>query len=140
MFNGLKYLGFQIFIVDQLQGFFIDQMLHGILDAHLALLGFATAEILKHTLQLLGHLFHARRCHDFHTGSLHADIDFDFLVVKITFTQFFAKFLTGAAFLGFNNIKAGAFGRWQQYVENTFLCSIFSAVTYPLHFTFTGFF
>ena len=112
LFNSFQYLGFQIFIVDQFQGFLIDQMLHGILDAHLALLGFATAEILKHALQLLGHLFHTGGRHDFHTGSLHADIDFDFLVIKITFTQFLAKFLAGAAFLGFNHIKANAFGRW----------------------------
>ena len=57
----------QLFRVDQAGRFLFDQRLHGLLDLDLALLLLVLAQVLEQPLQLVGHLFHARRGHDFDT-------------------------------------------------------------------------
>ena len=70
------------------------------MHGHLARLGSTTlAEVGKHALQLLAHLLHARWRHDFHTRRIHVDLNLDFLVIKIPFTQLLAKLLPGGVLL-----------------------------------------
>ena len=49
------------------------------------------ADVREHRTDLLGHVFHARRPHDFHAGRGICDVDFDFLVVERAFAQTLAE-------------------------------------------------
>ena len=59
-------LGLDLLLVQQLGGLLVDQLLEGVLDAHLAFLGALVAQVLEQALQLVGHLLHARGGHDLH--------------------------------------------------------------------------
>lgn len=50
----------------------------------------AAANVLEHPLNLLGQLFHARRCENFSLHAGHGDFNLDFLIVQLTFAQLFA--------------------------------------------------
>ena len=56
--------------LDQLRGFFVSHQTQRFGNLQLArfLATASTARVVKHGTQLLGHLFHARRCHEFMVG------------------------------------------------------------------------
>src|SRR3546814_8415437 len=80
---------------------------------------------------LLRHLFHARRAHQLHVGRRVDQLDLDFLVVELAFSQLLAKHLTcSAAFvLALAARLAKILGRRQQYIEHAVLGGSFGAIT-----------
>src|SRR3546814_8660284 len=84
---------------------------------------------------LLRHLFHARRAHQLHVGRRVDQLDLDFLVVELAFSQLLAKHLTcSAAFvLALAARLAKILGRRQQYIEHAVLGGSFGAIRSEEH-------
>lgn len=79
----------QLFRIDQFGRFFFNQQLHRVFDFQLTRFLLLAAEVLEHRLQLAGHLFHARRGHDFNAHRRRSEIDFNLFIVQLAFTQFY---------------------------------------------------
>ncbi|MNR52679.1 hypothetical protein D3C85_1725640 [compost metagenome] len=93
LLNGVDRVLFQLFRVHQFRRFFFNQQLHRIFDFQLTRFLLLAAQVLEHGLQLAGHLFHARRGHDFDAHWRCGQIDLNLFVVQFAFTQFFAECL-----------------------------------------------
>ena len=130
LLNSVDSVLLQLFRVHQFRRFFFNQQLHGVFDFQLTRFLLLAAQVLEHGLQLAGHLFHARRSHNFNAHRCCGKIDLDFFVIKLAFTQFFAECLTSSGrFLLLFGLSPVVFSRWDQHVENTFFCQFFSAIT-----------
>ena len=107
----------------QFRRFFFNQQLHGVFDFQLTRFLLLAAQVLEHGLQLAGHLFHSRRRHNFNAHRCGCEIDLNFFIVELAFTQFFAECLTSSGrFLLLFGLSPVVFSRWDQHVENTFFC------------------
>ena len=146
LFHQLHRAGLDLFLVEQLGGLLIDQLLERVLNAHLALFGTLVAQVLKQALQLVGHLFHTGRRHDLHPDRGGTQFDLDLLVVQIALAQFLAEFLPGAGFglsggrgrfVGKTEAAAAATCRWQQDVEDAVFSGLEGAMLYLLHLDLT---
>ena len=125
--------GAQLFLVDALAGFLVGQQLERILDGHFARFLFVTCKTGKHALELLGHIFHARRAHDVHLGSLLRDFDIDLGRIEQPFAQPLAKSLARGVFFAQRRAVRGT-GRRDQRVEYAIFGGIFGLGTHALHF------
>ena len=120
----------QLFRVDQLGRFFFNQQLHRVFDFQLTRFLLLAAEVLEHGLQLAGHLFHARRGHDFNAHRRRSEIDFNLFIVKLAFTQFLAERLARSrGFLRLFSLAPVVFRRWDQHVKHALFRQLFRAVT-----------
>ncbi|CSA30686.1 Uncharacterised protein [Vibrio cholerae] len=63
---------------------------------------------------MVGHLFHAWRCHDFHAHLRYSDVNFNLFVVQLPFTQLFTKYLAGAGVLLFLLCLSPRIAWWRQ--------------------------
>ena len=126
-----------VLIVDHLVGLFFLEGLQGFLDLELAGLGAIRMQILKHVLQLIAHLLHTRRRHDFHADLARAHLDVNVLVIQIAFSQLLAEFLTGGRFLLARFITAPAGDAGQQGVEHALLGSHLRASLHVFHLFLT---
>ncbi|MNO80688.1 hypothetical protein D3C76_719020 [compost metagenome] len=132
LFNRFQGLGLELFFVDQAARFFLADHLQRFLDLELARLALALAHVGEQVLQLVGHLFHARR-----RGNLDAHgirhFDLDFLVVQLAFAQALAEQLAGvgiaAGLRGFF-AEAGDPRLRQQGVEDAVFGGVFGAVAH----------
>ena len=128
--NGLLL---QLFRVDQAGRFLFDQRLHGLLDLDLALLLLLLAQVLEQPLQLVGHLFHARRGHDVDAHGGGGQIQLDLLVIQLTFPQFLAEDLAGVGVVGLLLLAPAVARVRQQGVEDALLGGFLGAVFHLLH-------
>ena len=92
-------LQLHVLLIDELAGFVLRKLLQRILNLKLSALRAAFAHVLKHALELLRHLFHARWCHDLDADRLGHDVHFDVAVVELAFAQHFAEPLARLAAL-----------------------------------------
>ena len=84
--------------VDQALLFFLNQVLEGFVDLHLALLGALAEDVGQHVLDVDVHLLDALVGDDFEGREIAlAHIDFDHAVVELAFAQLLAQFFAGAA-------------------------------------------
>ncbi|MNE33026.1 hypothetical protein D3C80_1266670 [compost metagenome] len=121
-------LGLQLFIVDQATGFFVAHQLERFLDLELAGFLLALAHVGKQALQLVGHFFHARWRGDIDAGHF-GDLDFDLLVIQLTFAQALAEQLAGVGVGSRGVVAAEAHARrWQQCIEDALFGGVFGAV------------
>ena len=104
----LNRLQLELFLVDHLGGFLVDEDLERVFDLELAAAGLVARHVLEHTLQLAGHLLHAGRRHDLDAHWRRQCLDLDLLVVQLALAQHLAKFLTGSRFLAFIPVFAPA--------------------------------
>src|SRR6202047_2853862 len=96
--------------VDQALLFFLDQVLKGLVDLHLPLLGALAEDVGQHVLEIDVHLLNALVGNDFEGRKIAlAGFDFDGTVVEFTFAQLLTQFLAGAA---------GGFGEGGAGVDN----------------------
>ncbi len=142
LFGGFERLRLQLFFVEHLRRFLVGQQAKGFTNLELACLPAIAAEILEHALQLARHLLHARRRHDLDANGHRLDVDLDFLVVELTFTQPLSEFLAGVAvrrrrFGLLREADARPCGR-QQHVENALLGRILGAMADLRHGVFAG--
>jgi len=130
--------GLEVFFVDQARGFFVADQLEGFLDLQLAALLLALAHVGEEVLQLVGHLLHPGRCHDFHAGRAFGDLDVDFLVIQLAFAQALAEQLAGVGIARLHWLLGEAHRtcRRQQGVENAFLGGVLGAVAHLVHLLF----
>ena len=84
-------------LIEQLARLLIRQQLHGLGNPEPTLAPLGLTGLAEKPAQLLGHLFHARRPHDFERRPRLGQIDFDLLVVELPLAQFLAKGLPGRA-------------------------------------------
>ena len=131
-----------LFLVDHLARFFIDQEFQRLLDLDLARAGTAAAQILKHALQLLGHLFHTRRRHDFHAQGHGAHFNLDLAVVELPLAQHLAKALPrvvvfGSGLLGDRLAGKARLRPGQQDIQHPIFRRIRGAVPNFRHFLFS---
>ncbi len=136
----LHSLGFHLFVVEHLAGFFVGEDLERFLHLQLAARFLAAADVREHRTDLLGHVFHARRPHDVHAHLRLFDVEFDFLVVEQAFAQTLAEGLArGAAFVRrVDGARARAEthrpGARQQNVEDAVFGLIFGLGPHFAHF------
>jgi len=85
----------ELLFVDHFRGLFVHQQLQRLPDSELACTRLAAAQVLEHALELLGHLLHAGRRHDFdaHRNGMH--LDFDLALVEFMLAQHLAEALPG---------------------------------------------
>ena len=103
--------------VDQALLFFLDQVLEGLVDLHLPLLGALAEDVGQHVLEIDVHFFDALVGDDFKRRKItFASFDFHRAVVEFAFAQLLAQFLAGAgrgfrqAGAGFDDHSAGGTG------------------------------
>src|SRR5262249_40513967 len=83
--------------IDEALLLFLDQVLEGFVDLHLALLRALAEEVGQHVLDVDVHLLDALIGDDFEVRhAALADVDLDGAVVKLAFSQLLAKLLAGA--------------------------------------------
>ncbi len=111
----------QLFFIDDFRGFFIEQKLRGILDLELALARAPAAQALKHALQLLRHLLHARRRHDLDPERARAHVDFDLALVEFALAQHLAKALPGVAVPRRSVLHEPRLRAGQEHIEDALL-------------------
>ena len=120
----------QLFRIDQFGRFFFNQQLHRVFDFQLTRFLLLAAEDLEHGLQLAGHLFHARRGHDFNAHRRRSEIDFNLFIVQLAFTQFFTERLARCRrFLRRLSLAPVVLRRWDQHVKHALFRQLFRAVT-----------
>src|SRR5208282_1081224 len=84
--------------VDQALRFFLDQVLEGLVDLHLPLLGALAEDVGQHVLEIDVHFLDALIGNDFEGRKVAlASFDFDGAVVELAFAQLLPQFLAGAA-------------------------------------------
>ncbi len=134
----------QFVIVDEFGGFFVDQDAPRFLDLQLALFLAVAADTGKHRFDLLRHLFHAGRRHDFHLRAGFGQFDFDFLLVQRAFAQALAKHLARGiaalhfAFMRRRAAEAEIARRRHQDIDDPLFRRIFSLGAHLAHARFAG--
>ena len=129
LLNRVDSVLFQLLRVNQLRGFFFNQQLHRVFDFQLTRFLLLPAQVLEHGLQLAGHLFHARRRHNFHAHWRGSEIDLNLFIVQLAFAQFFTECLTRSRrFRLLFSLSPVVFCRWDQHVENTLFGHLFGAI------------
>jgi len=84
--------------IDQALLFFLDQILEGLVDLHLPLLGALAEDVGQHVLEIDVHFLYALVGDDFERRKIAlAGFDFDGAVVEFAFAQLLTQFLAGAA-------------------------------------------
>ena len=91
----------QLFLIDHLRRFFIDQDAVGILDLKFSRARLAAAEILKKPLKLAGHLFHAGWGHDLNADGHCPGLDLDLAAIELPLAKHLAELLPGVGRLSF---------------------------------------
>ncbi len=135
VFDGGDHLILELLRVDQARCLLLDQLLESILDLQLALLGLTLAHILEQALQLIGHLFHARRCHDLDTHLRRRQLQLDLLVIEFALTQLLAEDLAGVA-VWLLILAPALAGGGQQGIEDALFGGLFGAETVLLDLLF----
>ncbi len=83
--------------VDQALLLFLDEVLEGLADLHLPLLGALAEDVGQHVLDVDVHLLDALVGDDLEGGHRFlADVEFDDALVELAFAQLLAKFFAGA--------------------------------------------
>ena len=123
--------GPDLFLVHQFAGLFLGEQLERLGDLELARAALVLPQLAEHAAQLLGHLLHARRAHEFHLGTALGQVDLDVLVIEAAFAQLFAKHLARRAVRG-RLAPCGA-GRRNQHVQDAIFGRIFGAGAHLLH-------
>ena len=96
--------------VDEALLFFLDEVLEGLGDLHLALLGALAEEVGQHVLEVDVHLFGALVGDDLEAGLVAvADVELDGAVVELAFAELLAEFFAGAV-LAVAGLVVGACG------------------------------
>ena len=135
----VQRLGLDLFFVDQLGSFFIDQQLQGFRDLELSCLAFLLAHLAEHATQLLGHFLHTRRPHDLQLRSRLCHIDLDFPVCQLAFPQLLAKSLACRTFRLTHLSGTEVTTRWRdQDVEHSLFRGVFSAGSHLFHLGHPG--
>ena len=77
----------QVIIVYQLGGFLLREQFLSLGNSDLAGARLLATHVLKHPLQLTGHLFHSRRAHNFYADRWAAYFNFYLFVVQFPFPE-----------------------------------------------------
>ena len=77
----------QVIVVYQLGGFLLREQFLSLGYSDLARARLLTTHVLKHPLQLTGHLFHSGRTHNFHADRWAAYLNFYLFIVQFPFTE-----------------------------------------------------
>mmetsp|Transcript_30325 Transcript_30325/g.49418 ORF Transcript_30325/g.49418 Transcript_30325/m.49418 type:complete len:222 (-) Transcript_30325:14-679(-) len=108
--------GTDLFLVDQLGGFLVDQQLHRLADLELAGLLLARADLAEQALELLGHVLHAglvaKGRQHLQAGLGREQVELDVLVVQLALAQLLAEVLARRV------VRLGA---GQQHVQDALL-------------------
>ncbi len=133
----LDGLRFHLFVVNELHRLFIGDEFHRFADFEFARFFTSTPHILKHSLNLLGQIFHTGRSHDLHLRRHGGHFDFDFFVVKFTFAQHLAEFLPRVVIVFIANrfiavffvgAEAEVARGWQEKVQDSVFRLVLGAV------------
>src|SRR5471032_3094048 len=137
----LNSLRLDLFVVQQLAGFFVGEHLQRFLDLHLAVRLLAAADVREHGTDLVGHFLHARRPHDVHAWLRPFNVDLHFLVVEQTFAQALAERLARAVRAVVLQLGRAETRRrpraWQQDVQDPVLGAVDRTRTHFAHLAFT---